>query len=149
MKKLPNDCVGSMKFMPPSRILVGGSYSLDTILNAESSIDIFVEMPENLFHKIDSKNYRYMRKKAIYLAIIAANVNEELAESKFFVGNSFNPRLKIVPSGSLNKKFVIYVHVVVQERTFLVNRFTAEKNNVRAGWFFGDKEKQLGKICLF
>ncbi|XP_058808859.1 nucleolar protein 6 [Phymastichus coffea] len=143
--KLPNDCVGIFKYIPPSSIIVGGSYSSDTIIGPNISIDIFVEMPENMFSKIDSKNYRYIRKKAVYLAFLASKINEEIAESKSFVGNHWNPILKIIPQGNLNEKMIVYVHAAVQESTFLPNKFTAEKNNVRPNWFFKatDKNKDV------
>ena len=148
MKKLPNESVGTFKFLPPSNITVGGSYSLDTIVGPDVAIDIFVEMPGSLFSKIDSKNYRYIRKKAIYLAHIANCVNEELAESKCFAGSNSNPTLKIVPNGKLSKRIIVYIHVVAQESTFILNKFTPEKNNVRPNWFFKQDDKNEGKYLI-
>lgn len=86
-----------------------------------------------------------MRKKAVYLAYIARKINEDIAESKCFVGNQWNPILKIVPEGKLNKKVTVYVHIVVQESTFSMNKFTAEKNNVKPNWFFNATDKNKGK----
>lgn len=140
MEKLSNDCKGTFKYVPPSNIEIGGSYSLDTIIGPEASIDILVEMPEVLFQKVDCKNYRYMRKKAIYLAYLGTKIKEDLAENKRFTGNHLNPVLKIVPNGALSKKFVIYIHLVVQETAFLINKFTPEKNNVKRSWYFNEKD---------
>ncbi|OXU19050.1 hypothetical protein TSAR_001365 [Trichomalopsis sarcophagae] len=141
MAKLPNDCVGTLKYSPPSSITVAGSYALETIVGPEASIDILIEMPENLFSKIDSKNYRYMRKKAIYLAYITSKIGKDLAETKSFIGNHSNPILKIVPTGKLGSKFVVHVHVVVQETSLPPNKFTPEKNNVKPNWFFKATDK--------
>lgn len=145
MKKLPNDCVGTFKYSSPSRIVVGGSYSLDTIIGPNAVIDILVEMPKNLFSAIDCKNYRYMRKKAIYLAYIGNSINQELAEKTCFIGNHSSPMLKVVPNGSLGKRFIIYVHVLVEENTFKLNKFTPEKNNVKSKWFFNKSNVKDGK----
>ncbi|XP_014221789.1 nucleolar protein 6 [Trichogramma pretiosum] len=144
MDVLKNYCPGVMKFIKPTRIVVGGSFSTETLLNVEPSIDIFVEMPESLFEGVDGKNYRYMRKKAIYLACIAANLDEEVAERKCFAGDNSNQTLKIVPNGKLGK-FIIYVHAVVQETAFLINKFTPDKNNVKPAWFFNDAAKKKDK----
>lgn len=102
-------------------------------------------MPEVMFQKIDSKNYGYMRKKAMYLAYIGHKLNEELSEKTSFVGANLNPVLKIVPKGKLGKRFVIYVHAVVQRTTFKLNTFTPEKNNVRNSWFLKKSDNNTGK----
>ncbi|KAJ8673894.1 hypothetical protein QAD02_015384 [Eretmocerus hayati] len=141
MQDLPNDCVGTLSYAPPSCIMVGGSYLFDTVVGPHCTVDVLIEMPESLFQKIDSRNYRYMRKKAMYLSIIASNINQELSEAKSFVGNNANPLLKIVPPGKLGTRVTVVIHVVVQGTTFLMNTCTPGKNNVRPNWFFNADDK--------
>lgn len=113
-------------------------------------------MPKNLFRQIDSKNYGYFKKKAMYLAYIGYKLNEELSEKISFTGNNLNPILKIVPSKTFKcKKIVVYIHAALQEGTFDVvsnsnirpgiNRFTPEKNNVRTHWLLKKSDNNTGK----
>ncbi|XP_011497829.1 PREDICTED: nucleolar protein 6 [Ceratosolen solmsi marchali] len=143
MKKLPNDCAGTFKFLTPSKIMVGGSYAIDTVIGPDATIDVLIEMPRSLFRRSDSKNYVYMRKKAMYLAFIGHKLDKELVQSMCFMGNHSNPILKIIPSGKLSKRCVVYAHLVVQDTTFPLTKLIPQKNNVKSNWFFKSNDNDV------
>ncbi|EFN61369.1 Nucleolar protein 6 [Camponotus floridanus] len=142
---VPEDTRGVFKFLKPSNISVIGSYNSGCIFGPTVTVDVMVEMPVGLFRKQDYQNYIYFRKKATYLAFITSIIGSDLAESKNFIGDNLRPSLKLRPSGKLNKKVDVVLHVSVQESSFKLNRFLPEKNNVRPAWYF---EKSLEDASL-
>lgn len=136
MPNVPQETKGTFKFFTPSNITVIGSYTFDAAVGPNAVVDIMIEMPAKIFQKQDYQNYRYMQKKAIYLAYVASNISDDIAEEKKFVGDSVRPFLKLTPSGKLGRKISILIHVSVQEESFKLNRFLPEKNSIRPGWFF-------------
>lgn len=129
---------GEFKFLKPSNIAVIGSYAFDATVGPNITVDVMIEMPTKMFQNIDYQNYRYIKKKAMYLACIASNITDDIAEDKKFVGNNLRPMLKIVPNGKLGRKINVLIHISVQEESFNLSRFLPEKNNVKPRWFFTD-----------
>ncbi|XP_012256852.2 nucleolar protein 6 isoform X2 [Athalia rosae] len=129
---------GFYKFLRPSNISVVGSYTTDSYIGPNITIDIAVEMPSKLFQKHDYQNHRYLRKRAIYLAYIASNIGTNLAQSTKFtdLGDNYKPILKILPFGKLGKHVTIHLYLATQEGSFKLNRFLPGKNSVRTGWYF-------------
>ncbi|XP_033341934.2 nucleolar protein 6 Mat89Ba [Megalopta genalis] len=123
------------KFLKPSQIAVIGSYGYNAIVGPNITVDVMIEMPAKMFRKLDYKNYTYIKKKAIYLAYIASNITDDIAEERKFVGDHLRPILKIVPTGKLGTKINVLVHITAQEESFKLNRFQAEKNGVRPKFF--------------
>ncbi|CAL1685523.1 unnamed protein product [Lasius platythorax] len=136
---VPEETKSVFKFLKPSNISVIGSYNSGCILGPTVTVDVMVEMPAGLFRKQDYQNYIYFRKRATYLAFITSVIGNDLAESKKFIGDDLRPSLKLRPSGRLNKKIDIVIHISAQETSFKLNRFLPEKNSVRPAWYF-DKE---------
>nr|XP_012136698.1 PREDICTED: nucleolar protein 6 isoform X1 [Megachile rotundata] len=136
MPNVPEDTKATFKFLQPSNIAVIGSYAIDTTINSNVTVDLTIEMPSKMFHKQDYQNYRYLKKKAIYLAYITSHIRDNIAEHKKFVGDNLRPLLKIVPTGKLGTKVNVLIHISVQEESFKLNRFLPEKNSIRPGWFF-------------
>ncbi|XP_076640818.1 nucleolar protein 6 Mat89Ba [Halictus rubicundus] len=136
---VPQKTKATFKFSKPSQIAVIGSYAYNATVGPTITVDVMIEMPTKMFQKLDYQNYRYIKKKAIYLAFIASSITDDIAEEKKFVGDSSRPILKIVPSGKLGTKVNVLVHITAQEDSFKLNRFLPEKNSVRPGWFFSDK----------
>lgn len=60
-----------------------GSYVARTIVKSQirRSIDMVVEMPRDIFQDKDYLNLRYFYKRAYYLAVLAASINNKLASS--------------------------------------------------------------------
>lgn len=136
MPHIPKETKSVFKFLKPSNISVVGSYNSGCVLGPTVTVDVMVEMPADLFWKHDYKNYVYFRKRSTYLAFIASNIGSEIAESKRFIGDNLTPSLKLWPSGRLNKKVDVVIHVSAQETSFKLNRFLPEKNSVRPRWYF-------------
>lgn len=139
MPCVPDDTKITFKFYKPTQIAFIGSYLYNATIGPNITVDIMIEMPAEMFKKLDYQNYRYIKKKAIYLAYIASSITNDIAEEKKFVGDSLRPMLKIVPSGKLGTKINVLLHVTAQEESFKLNRFLPEKNSVRPGWFFSKK----------
>ncbi|XP_053973649.1 nucleolar protein 6 [Hylaeus volcanicus] len=138
MPKIRQNKEDTFKFLKPSNITVIGSYAFNGIVGPNITVDIMIEMPAKIFHKQDCLNYRYMKKKAMYLAYVASHITDDIADDKKYVGNNLRPMLKIIPNGKLGKKLNVLVHISAQEESFALRRLLPEKNNVKPGWFFTD-----------
>ncbi|KAH0540795.1 nucleolar protein 6 isoform X1 [Cotesia glomerata] len=138
--EVPKNEKGTYRFLKPSSISVIGSYPLGTSIGPNIVIDVMIEMPSALFQKHDYENYRYLRKRAIYLAYIANSLKPEVAEKKTYYGESWMPKLKIVPSGSLSKRVTICLHLTAEPTSFKLSRFLPEKNNVKPQWYLENPE---------
>lgn len=133
------DQKGVFKFLKPSSVRVIGSYSLGCIIGPDIVIDVMIEMPSKFLQKLDYQNYRYTKKRALYLSWLAANIDEELAESRKFVGDAWIPILQLTPTGKMGKRVKVHVHLAAEEGSFKLNRFLPEKNSVRPQWYFDDE----------
>ena len=142
MPKVPKETKGTFKFLKPSNIAVVGSYAFDAAVGPHITVDVMIEMPAEMFQKVDYQNYRYMKKKALYLAYIASSITDDIAESKKFIGDNLRPILKLVPNGKLSRKVTVLVHVSTEDGSFKLNRFLPEKNSIRPGWFLTNAENE-------
>ncbi|XP_076620123.1 nucleolar protein 6 Mat89Ba [Colletes latitarsis] len=133
---------GEFEFLKPSNIVVIGSYAFDATVGPNITVDVMIEMPAKMFHNRDYQNYRYIKKKAMYLAYLASNMTIDIAQDKKFVGNNLRPMLKIIPPGKLGKKVNVLVHIAAQEESFSLSRFLPEKNSIRPEWFFTDRKHE-------
>lgn len=145
---VPEDVRATFKFLKPLTINIIGSYSFDCIIGPDTAVDVMIQMPDNLFQKHDYQNYRYLRKKAIYLAYITSNIGDDLADKKLFIGSNLQPVLKILPPGSLGKKLRIHIHISAHVNSFKLNRFSPEKNCIRSNWFFNE-EAESGMLFIY
>lgn len=145
MPRVPAETNSVFKFLKPSNIDIIGSYNSGCIVGPTVIVDVMVEMPAGSFRKQDYQNYIYFKKKAMYLTLVTLAIGSDIAESKKFIGDNLRPSLKLQPSGKLNKKVDIVIHISAQENSFKLNRFLPEKNSVRPGWYF-DKKFLDGKF---
>ncbi|KAL6436886.1 hypothetical protein ACFW04_004922 [Cataglyphis niger] len=145
---VPEETKSVFRFLKPSNISVIGSYNSGCILGPTITVDIMVEMPAGLFRKQDYQNYIYFRKRATYLAFVTSVIGSDLAESKKFVGDDLRPSLKLRPSGKLNKKIDVVIHISMQEISFKLDRFLPEKNSVRPAWYFDKKSLENATASL-
>ncbi|XP_017766382.1 PREDICTED: nucleolar protein 6 [Eufriesea mexicana] len=143
MPNVPEETKGMFKFLKPSDIAVIGSYAFDAAIGPNSTVDIMIEMPVKMFQKQDYQNYRYIKKKMIYLTCIASNITDDIAKSKKFMNDTLRPILKIIPSGKLGTKINVLIHISAQEESFKLCRFLPEKNNVRTEWFFSETNNSM------
>jgi U3 small nucleolar RNA-associated protein 22 len=70
-------------FSPPTRVELIGSFSLHTDIRHDqnSCIDLSVTMPAHLFEERDFLDYRYIHKRAYYLARLAGGLEAGLGDS--------------------------------------------------------------------
>lgn len=109
------------------------------MLKPEAKVDIMLEMPPTVIKKSDCENYVYFKKRAIYLAIVAAKLDKQLCEEVSYFGDLTKPMLKIKPSGKLGSKVTILVHCAVYLTKDKFKKCLPDKCNVKPEWFFKDE----------
>eukprot|EP00111_Clytia_hemisphaerica_P000734 TCONS_00002157-protein len=140
---------GKFCFHTPSEIKVVGSFLLKTMIKANHSIDIAVQMPQAVLHGKDYLNYRYYYKRAIYLSWLAYYLKdwEHTEDLSFTCGtNIFKPTLKINLKGKVGKKFNVVLHLATPEGHFKLSRFLPLKNNIRHNWYHGYEQDTTEEI---
>ncbi|KAK7480029.1 hypothetical protein BaRGS_00028762 [Batillaria attramentaria] len=140
----PKTTKGCFQFRAPTRVFLSGSVTLSTCVHPSKAADLVMEMPKECFQGKDCLNHRYVRKRALYLATVAARLMKAgvVADSKFtyHAGNPFKPML-VTKIGVGGKPFTVHLHAVPEEGVFKPSRFHITKNNVRPRWFSGtDRE---------
>ncbi|XP_069819373.1 nucleolar protein 6 [Dendropsophus ebraccatus] len=140
--QVPYQVKGKFHFAPPTSIKVVGSYLMGTCIKPEINVDVAVTMPQEILQAKDNLNQRYLRKRALYLAHVAAR----LAQSEIFStvrfaymnGNHMKPVLLLRPQGKDEKMVTVRIHVCLPPGMFKVSRFSPNKNNVRSAWYLED-----------
>lgn len=130
------------QFIAPKQMHRIGSSCTDTMLGPQFQFDVAVEMPASTFQKSDYLNMLYHRKKALYLARIAAALSawsSEVAscEFSFFHADRFNPVVRIQPVGKMLRHISVVLHVSCESNAFKLSRFLPSTSNVRAKLFGG------------
>ncbi|CAG8474805.1 11484_t:CDS:10 [Ambispora gerdemannii] len=143
---IPSDDVQyKFAFKKPTSIHLIGSYPLKTLTRGPKgfNVDIVVMMPPSIFQEKDYLNYRYFYKRAYYLAMLAASLQDKKYKMTFSVefdtckGDRRRPILLIRPSGNnLNEYFskipyIIRVFPGIPPDLFPIHRLAPSKNNVR------------------
>lgn len=139
---------GTYRFLKPSSISVIGAHSLGTTVSPNAIIDVMVQMPSKLFNKLDYQNYKYSRKRAIYLSYIASSLDSSIANKKTFIGDNWSPKLKLIPAGSLAKRVTIHLHLGAENGSFKLNRFSPGKNSIRPDWLFSTESSTADAVNL-
>lgn len=95
-------------YTAPSAMHLVGSFPLKTVSKSRDgwSVDVAVEMPEELFQEKDHMNYRYFYKRAYYLAVLASAIQDKKSgmsatkiEFSTLNGDQRKPILVLSPSG--------------------------------------------------
>ncbi|TPX47959.1 hypothetical protein SeMB42_g03163 [Synchytrium endobioticum] len=65
-------------FKPPAKVAIVGSYLLKTVAKGKTlqSVDLAIQIPDEILTDRDHINYRYLYKRAFYLAVIAAELQK-------------------------------------------------------------------------
>lgn len=71
--KLPADL--SLAFKAPASVAAVGSFAQRTMVKPSTVVDVAVEIPADTFHPKDQLNYRYIGKRALYLAHLAQQLS--------------------------------------------------------------------------
>ncbi|KAG0330358.1 hypothetical protein BG004_002115 [Podila humilis] len=133
-------------YRPPSAMHLVGSFPLKTVSKSRDgwSVDVAVEMPEELFQEKDHMNYRYFYKRAYYLAVLAAAIQEKKSgmsstkiEFSTLNGDQRKPILVLSPSGDKSetdfKKMRCTIRIIpyIPASVFPAQRLAPGRNNVR------------------
>ncbi|GAM83181.1 hypothetical protein ANO11243_011670 [Dothideomycetidae sp. 11243] len=134
-----SDVQYKLEFKPPSSINVVGSYVFNTAPrnNHDLSIDMMVQMPDELFQDKDYLDYRYFYRRAFYLACLAAGIRKTLKtkyalEFQSHRGNPLCPVLVVRPAEMVSSsKWHITLLPSISDKVFTNERLLPSKNLVR------------------
>ncbi|CAG9790746.1 unnamed protein product [Diatraea saccharalis] len=126
------------KFNKFDDVEIIGSYSLGCSINSKLRVDVQITVPADTYTKNDSINYRYHKKRAAYLACIAAHINNyehvENLKYSWINGNETKPILEFTPTGKLGKHLTVSIHLKCQAEAYKLHRFSPSRNNLRESW---------------
>jgi U3 small nucleolar RNA-associated protein 22 len=101
------DAAYKLAYSQPSNINVVGSYSLKTLTKRDHplAVDMIVTLPTSILQEKDYLNYRYIYKKAYYLACLAAGLREKCGDEfefqfEYLGENTLQPILTLKPGRS-------------------------------------------------
>lgn len=113
---------------------------------------------QKCFQGSDHINYRYQRKRALYLCKVLAHLKsagvisfEEEYAPRFELSRAANPLIPIavvVPIGTLQGHARVHLHMTVPEETFKLSKLSPSKNSVRSEWFFSEEKDDEGNGSL-
>ncbi|XP_033750343.1 nucleolar protein 6-like [Pecten maximus] len=140
----PETVKGRFQFFPPTEVKMVGSFLSRTCVKPGVNLDISVTMPIECLQSKDHLNQRYLRKRALYLAVLAKHLRkkEEVEDLKFTYhhGSHYKPILILQVKGDTGRPVTIHLHVIAEEGMFKLHRFHVNKNNVRKQWYHGQAE---------
>ncbi|KAF9544001.1 hypothetical protein EC957_000270 [Mortierella hygrophila] len=134
-------------YSAPSAMHLVGSFPLKTVSKSRDgwSVDVAVEMPEELFQEKDHMNYRYFYKRAYYLSVLAAAIQDKKSgmsstrtEFSTLHGDQRKPILVLHPSGDKSetdfKKMRCTIRIIpyIPSSVFPAQRLAPGRNNVRS-----------------
>lgn len=137
------DAAYKFAFEKPSNLHLVGSWPLQTAARRPGELDVDMEvcMPSSLFQEKDTFNARYFHKRAFYLAVIAAKLQNDakLQMDVEFMDAEHNGRgvcLVLRARKAASKEFrklkaVIRIHAAHSLGTFPVNRLCPNRNSLR------------------
>lgn len=139
--KPPKDVKYKFGFVKPDYITVLGSYSLHTAVKQPEGvgIDLYVNMPSDLFQAKDYLNYRYIHKRAFYLACLAMELQDVLPKKldkpmeisyAYLNEDLLRPVIELSPKQS-SKKFSIRIIPGTSSKTFENRKLGPDRNCVR------------------
>ncbi|KAF9424543.1 hypothetical protein HW555_000354 [Spodoptera exigua] len=125
-----------------SDVQIVGSYALGCSINSKLKVDLQITVPSETYTKNDSINYRYHKKRAAYLAYIAAHLSkyeqiEELQYSYMSMSES-KPVLDFKPKGKLGNQLSVRIHLACESDAYKLHRFSPERNNLREAWVLNE-----------
>lgn len=138
------------KFHKFSNVEIVGSYALGCAINSKLRVDLQITVPNETYTKNDSINYRYHKKRAAYLACIAAHLSklesiEELQYS-YINGSETKPVLDFKPTGKLGNNLSVRINLTCEIDAYKLHRFSPERNNLREAWLFNDNSENNTEV---
>lgn len=130
----------SFQFHKFSDIQIVGSYNLRCPINSKLVVDLQITVPAETYTKNDSINYRYHKKRAAYLAVIASHLKnlDIIKDLKFSWVNEpgVKPVLDLKPAGKLGNFVSVRIHLACEAEAYKLHRFSPSRNNLRETWLF-------------
>ncbi|XP_068622458.1 nucleolar protein 6 [Battus philenor] len=131
------------RFHKFQNIDIVGSYALGNSINSKLIVDVQITTPPDTYTKNDSINYKYHKKRATYLAVIASHLKtlEIIQEIKYtyLKGCNTKPLIDVKPSGKLGETLIVRINLVCDAESFKLHRFSPQRNNLREAWLFEDE----------
>ncbi|KAF0696933.1 Aste57867_12352 [Aphanomyces stellatus] len=132
-----------LPFLPPARLDVIGSHSLrhGAQLGGTKSItvDVAVQLPDACFVPKDFMNYRYHDKRALYLGVLASNLQDAVEGDHWtslaltsFAGDRTKPILRLTSKKIKHTQVYIHIVPVLSPACFAVSKLHPGKRNLRA-----------------
>ncbi|XP_075823608.1 nucleolar protein 6 [Microtus pennsylvanicus] len=141
LHQVPYAVKGSFRFLPPSQIIVVGSYLLGTCIRPDVNVDVALTMPREIFQDKDGLNQRYFRKRALYLAHLAYHLAQDplfgSVRFSYTSGCHLKPSLLLRPQGKDERLVTVRLHPCPPLDFFRPCRLLPTKNNVRSAWYRG------------
>ncbi|KAI5793911.1 Nrap protein [Peziza echinospora] len=140
----PKDAMYKFAYEKPAYVNVVGSFALKTMVKGPVGvpIDLVLQMPSTLFQDKDYLNYRYIHKRAYYLACVAAGIQESegfngALHFTLLNGDALRPALIVAPStdgGDFDfskSKCTIRIIPCITPGTFSLSKLAPNRNCVR------------------
>ncbi|CAG8433493.1 6277_t:CDS:10 [Diversispora eburnea] len=132
-------------FRKPTAFYLIGSYALRNVIKGRKgfNVDVAVVMPSSIFQEKDYMNYRYFYKRAYYLSVLAATLQENQSDFNVKVefdtlnGDTRCPIIILKPSGDDSETDYSKLNCVIQiipcipKNLFPSHRLSPTHNNVR------------------
>lgn len=125
------------KFHKFKDVEIVGSYAVGSSINSKLRIDLQITIPADTYTKNDSINYRYHKKRAAYLAVIASHLNglQTIEEVTYTLSNGqTKPVIDIKPTGKLSNHFTVRINLTCEPEAYKLHRFSPSRNNLREAW---------------
>ncbi|XP_023571830.1 nucleolar protein 6 isoform X2 [Octodon degus] len=149
LHQVPYSVKGSFRFLPPTQVIVVGSYPLSTCTRPNINVDIALTMPKEILQDKDLLNQRYFRKRALYLAYLAHHLAQDplFGSVRFSYTNGchLKPSLLLRPHGKDEHLVTVRLHPCPPPDFFRPCRLLPTKNNVRSTWYQGQSHPGDGK----
>ncbi|XP_077988823.1 nucleolar protein 6-like [Glandiceps talaboti] len=139
----PYETKGSFHFEKPCSVKVTGSYPIGICAKPCINVDIAVKMSKGCLQEKDFLNFRYHRKRALYLAHIANHLQNAKFTNKirfaYMDEDYFKPILILLANGEIGESLSIRLHVGPADNFWKLTRFHPDRNNIRHNWFMTQK----------
>uniref|UniRef100_A0A2A4JMG6 Nucleolar protein 6 n=1 Tax=Heliothis virescens TaxID=7102 RepID=A0A2A4JMG6_HELVI len=138
------------KFHKFSDVEIVGSYGLGCSINSKLVVDLQITVPGETYTKNDSVNYRYHKKRAAYLAYIAAHLTKfksiEDLQYSYINDSETKPALDFKPTGKLGNHLKVCINLVCENEAYKLHRFSPERNNLRESWLFKENSENATEV---
>ncbi|XP_071965006.1 nucleolar protein 6-like [Antedon mediterranea] len=121
----------------PSCVKVVGSYLLGAAIKPIYNVDIAVAYPTGYIRQKDYLNFRYHHKRSIYLAYLAAKLEQwqDIEQLMFTANDHVMPILTIRPKGKINKIVKINIRPCLEDGILDLTNLQPDNGNINKKWF--------------